>query len=514
VAYALSEMANEGHVYAPQEALVAEAAGMLEVSAELVEEGVNALEREEEIHREALTYPAAGSDGDGAIREEHAVYLRPFYYGEVGVANRLQAMLEAPETRLGVFRSVMWEALLTGGGDTPLSARQQEAVRTALTRKVTVLTGGPGTGKTTTVRTVIELLERCRCRYALASPTGRAAKRLSEATGRPAKTVHRLLGYNPAEGFQHDEMQPLDVDMLVVDEASMLDLLLMNHLLKALDPSTHLILVGDVDQLPSVGAGSVLRDVIDSGRVPVVRLDVIFRQEEDSLIVTNAHRINAGQMPRLSRTARDFFLFVQDDPEQASELVVDIVQNRIPRKFGYRPMEEIQVLSPMYRGAVGVSHLNERLQAALNPPSARKAERRLSGRAFRSGDRVIQLRNNYDLDVYNGDVGRIRAIDAVNQVLQVQFEERLVSYDWSEADELALAYAISVHKAQGSEYPAVVIPVMTTHYMMLQRPVLYTAVTRARELVVLVGSRRALAIAVRNDKVVQRYSGLSQRIAS
>ncbi len=514
VAYALGEMANEGHVYAPQDALVAEAAEMLEVPAELVQEGVDALEAEDEVHREALTYPALAGAGDGMVREERAVYLRPFYYGEVGVANHLQAMLDSSATRLGVFRSVMWEALLTGGGDTPLSARQQEAVRTALTRKVTVLTGGPGTGKTTTVRTVIELLERYRCRYALASPTGRAAKRLSETTGRPAKTVHRLLGYNPAEGFQHDETRPLDVDMLVVDEASMLDLLLMNHLLKALDPSTHLLLVGDVDQLPSVGAGSVLRDVIDSGRVPVVRLDVIFRQAEDSLIVTNAHRINGGHMPLLSRAARDFFLFVQDDPDEASDLIVDIVQNRIPRKFGYRPMEEIQVLSPMYRGAIGVSHLNERLQAALNPPSAHKVERRLSGRAFRAGDRVIQLRNNYDLEVYNGDVGRIQAIDAVNQVLRVRFDDRSVSYDWSEVDELALAYAISVHKAQGSEYPAVVIPVMTTHYMMLQRSVLYTAVTRARELVVLVGSRRALAIAVHNDKVVQRYSGLGLRIAS
>jgi len=514
VAYALGEMANEGHVYAPQEELVAVAAEMLDVPAELVQGGVDALEAENDIYREAFSYPMAGAARDSAVREEQAVYLRPFYYGEVGVANRLQAMLDCPETRLGVFRGVMWEALLTGGGDVQLSARQQEAVRTALTRKVTVLTGGPGTGKTTTVRTVIELLERYRCRYALASPTGRAAKRLSETTGRPAKTVHRLLGYNPAEGFKHDETQPLDVDILVVDEASMLDLLLTNHLLKALHPSTHLLLVGDVDQLPSVGAGNVLRDVIESGRVPVVRLDLIYRQAEDSLIVTNAHRINAGHMPLLSRTARDFFVFVQDDPDQASDLIVDIVQNRIPHKFGYRPMEDIQVLSPMYRGAVGVSHLNERLQAALNPPSARKAEQRLSGRAFRAGDRVIQLRNNYDLEVYNGDVGRVQAIDAVNQALRVRFDDRVVSYDWSEADELALAYAISVHKSQGSEYPAVVIPVMTTHYMMLQRPVLYTAVTRARELVVLVGSRRALAIAVRNDKVVQRYSGLSVRIAS
>jgi exodeoxyribonuclease V alpha subunit len=514
VAYALGEMANEGHVYVPQGELLATATKMLEVPADLVQEGVEALEQEEEVYRETIEYPVAGTQaGSEEIREEEAVYLRPFYYGEVGVARRLQAMLHHAGSRLDVFGGVMWQVLLSDTGEMHLSARQQEAVRTALTRKVTVLTGGPGTGKTTTVRTVIDLLERFKRSYALASPTGRAAKRLAEATGRPAKTIHRMLGFVPGEGFKHDEDNPLDVDMLIVDETSMLDLLLANHLLKAIHPATHLLLVGDVDQLPSVGAGNVLRDVIDSGQVPVVRLDLIFRQAQDSLIVTNAHRVNKGQLPTFRKTATDFFLFGQDDPDKAADLIVDIVQRRIPRKFGLNPMDDIQVLSPMYRGAVGVSNLNERLQAALNPPSPKKAERRLSGRAFRAGDRVIQLRNNYDLDVFNGDVGRIQSIDALNQRLLVEIDERVVRYDWSEADELALAYAISVHRAQGSEYPAVVIPVMTTHYMMLQRPVLYTAVTRARELVVLVGSRRAIAIAVRNDKVARRHSGLSTRIA-
>jgi exodeoxyribonuclease V alpha subunit len=514
VAYALGEMANEGHVYAPQGELIATATKMLEVPVDLVQEGVETLEREEEVYRETIEYPMAGAQADGeAVREEEAVYLRPFYYGEVGVARRLQALLRHPGSQLGVFGRVMWPVLLADTGELSLSARQQEAVRTALTRKVTVLTGGPGTGKTTTVRTVIDLLEQFKCSYALASPTGRAAKRLAETTGRPAKTIHRMLGFVPGEGFKHDEDNPLDADMLIVDETSMLDLLLANHLLKAIHPATHLLLVGDVDQLPSVGAGNVLRDVIDSGQVPVVRLDLIFRQAQDSLIVTNAHRINKGLMPAFSKTATDFFLFGQEDPDRAAELIVDIVQRRIPRKFGYDPLDDIQVLSPMYRGAVGVSNLNERLQAALNPLSPKKVERRLSGRAFRTGDRVIQLRNNYDLDVFNGDVGRIQSIDAVNQRLLVEIDERVVRYDWSEADELTLAYAISVHRAQGSEYPAVVIPVMTTHYMMLQRPLLYTAVTRARELVVLVGSRRAIAIAVRNDKVVRRHSGLSTRIA-
>jgi len=435
VAYALSEMADEGHVYAPQEELITTAAQMLEVPADLVREGVDALEREQEIYREPIAYPMAGAQtgSESALREttpDSAVYLRPFYYGEVGVAGRLSRMLARPESRLQVFRSAMWDLLLsTPDGPIALSVKQQEAVRTALTHKVCVLTGGPGTGKTTTVRTIIEMLERHRRSYALASPTGRAAKRLAETTDRPAKTIHRMLGYAPGQGFKYNEDNPLDVDMLIVDEASMLDILLTNHLLKALLPSTHLLLVGDVDQLPSVGAGNVLRDVIDSGQVPVVRLDLIFRQAQDSLIVTNAHRVNKGQMPLFAKTARDFFLFGVQDPDAAADLIVDIVQNRIPRKFGYDPMEDVQILSPMYRGAVGVSNLNARLQAALNPPSPKKPERRLSGRAFRVGDRVIQLRNNYDLDVYNGDVGRIERIDVLTRALLVRVDDRLVQYD-------------------------------------------------------------------------------------
>ena len=520
ISYVLSELADEGHVYAPQEKLIAEATKILDVPPDLVREGLERLETEEQVHRETIVYQIGEEKGrreEGELKEERAVYLLPFYYGEIGVANRLRALLDVERSRLSFYRTANWErvfAHLAEHSQLQLSSKQQEAVRTALTRKVTVLTGGPGTGKTTTVQTIIRLLEARRRSYVLASPTGRAAKRLSEATDRPAKTVHRLLGYSPAEGFKRNEANPLDVDMVIVDEASMLDLLLTNHLLKAIPPDAHLLLVGDVDQLPSVGAGNVLRDVIDSGQAAVVRLDTIFRQAADSYIVVNAHRINRGQMPLFPKGAKDFFLFVKDDPAEAADLLVDIVQNRIPRKFGFHPLDDVQVLSPMYRGAVGIANLNARLQAALNPPGANKPERRVGGRVFRVGDRVIQLRNNYNLDVFNGDVGRITAIDTVNQTLIVDVDGRLVKYDWAEADQLAHAFAISVHKSQGSEYPVVVMPVMTTHYMMLTRPILYTGVTRARRLVVLVGTKRAIAIAVRNNRVTDRHSALDVRLQS
>ena len=519
VAYALSQMADEGHVYVPEEKLVAEAARLLEVDPALVEPAIAALDAEEVIQREQLTYPlpgeGAGRAGDPpGVREEQAVYLAPFYQGEVGAAGRLRTLMESPATRLGRFRSLDWDALLaqvTRGSEIELSAEQREAVRAALTHKVTVLTGGPGTGKTVTVRTVIGALEALGGRYALCAPTGRAAKRLAEATGRPAKTVHRLLEYSPQEGFRRNEENPLPVDLLIVDEASMLDLLLTHHLLKAVDPAAHLLLVGDVDQLPSVGAGDVLRDVIRAGRAKVVRLTHIFRQAAQSGIVVNAHRVNQGQMPLLNQYD-DFYFFSKEDPEEAADLLVDIVVNRIPRKFGLDPVDEVQVLAPMYRGACGVANLNRRLQEALNPPGPNRPERRLGGRTFRVGDKVMQVRNNYDKEVFNGDIGRVIRIDGIEQTLTVRIDGRPVIYDWAEADELIHAFAISVHKSQGSEYPAVVMPVLTQHYMMLQRNLLYTGITRAKRLVVLVGTRRAIGIAVRNARVRQRYSGLGVRL--
>jgi exodeoxyribonuclease V alpha subunit len=347
---------------------------------------------------------------------------------------------------------------------------------------------------------------------ALASPTGRAAKRLSEATGRPAQTLHRLLGFSPLQGFTYNEQQRLPAHFVVVDEASMLDLVLFNNLLKAVDPAAHLLLVGDVDQLPSVGAGDVLRDLVRCGQVPVVRLTTIFRQAAGSAIVVNAHRVNQGLLPQFDPEARDFFLFQQEDPDQAADRVVDVVASRIPKRFGLNPLEDVQVLAPMHRGAVGVANLNTRLQAALNPAAPGKAERQLGGRIFRVGDRVMQQRNNYQKDVYNGDIGRIGAVDAENQTLTVDFDGRPVFYEWIEADELQPAYAVSIHKAQGSEFAAVVVPLLTQHYVMLQRNLLYTAMTRAKKLCVLVGTRRAIAIAVRNDQVAQRWSGLAARL--
>ncbi len=508
LAYALSELADEGHVFAPQPDLVRTAAELLgladEAGADQLPAALDRLEADGRIRRETL----AG--------ETAAVYLAPFYQAEVNVAQRLRALLGSPTTRLPEFKNADWDWLFAQvvDKDTPvaLSDEQRAAVRLALTSKVCVLTGGPGVGKTTTLRAVIRLLEVKKHAAALASPTGRAAKRLSEAAGRPAQTLHRLLGFSPTEGFTVNEHQRLSAHMVIVDEVSMLDLVLFNNLLKAVDPAAHLLLVGDVDQLPSVGAGNVLGDLVASGAVPVARLTTVFRQAAESAIITNAHRINQGQPPAFPKDARDFFLFVEEEAEPAAELLVDVVANRIPRKFGLDALRDVQVLAPMHRGAAGVAALNQRLQAALNPPSPRKDERPLGGRIFRTGDRVMQIRNNYTKETFNGDIGRILDIDPENQTLAVEVDGRTVFYDWLESDELQHAFAVSIHKAQGSEFPAVVVPLVTQHYIMLQRNLLYTAITRARQLCVLVGSRKAIAMAVRNAKVSQRWSGLAERL--
>ncbi|MFQ5407264.1 MAG: ATP-dependent RecD-like DNA helicase [Anaerolineales bacterium] len=519
VTHALNEAIDDGHVYMPVEPLARKTADLLGVKMEDIAPAIERLHADERVKRETLQYLFPGNGDAREAREEQAVYLTPFYYGELGVSNRLRRMAATRASRLSDMpaRPLDWLLAWAQAG-VQLSSAQQDALGKALTHKVSVITGGPGTGKTTCLRTLIRALEASNHTFALASPTGRAAKRLAEATGKEARTIHRMLGYQPAEGFKHNENNPLEVDMLVVDEASMIDLLLMNHLLKALPDDSHLLLVGDIDQLPSVGAGDVLGDIIRSGVAAVTRLEVIFRQAQDSLIITNAHRINRGELPLTPKDARDFFMFRVEDPEKAADWVVDIVQNRVPDRFGFDAVNDIQVMAPMYRGAAGVANLNKRLQEALNPPGAGKPERRIGGALFRVGDKVMQVRNNYDKDVFNGDIGRVRSIDLDNARLEVEFDAvggkpgRAVAYDWTETDELTHAFAISTHKAQGSEYRAVVMPVLTQHYMMLQRNLLYTAVTRARELCVLVGTNKALAMAVRNNKVAQRHSGLEIRL--
>jgi exodeoxyribonuclease V alpha subunit len=520
IVYALNEMTNDGHVYTPQAELTRRAVGLLEVDPVLIPPALERLGQEDRVHLDMVPLtpnPSPKTREGSGIAESHeqygdaVIYLTPYYFGEKGVAERLGKLAYTIPSRLNnippAFVPINFQ----------LSDEQGAAIRTALSHPVSVLTGGPGTGKTTCLKALITILESASKRYALTSPTGRAAKRLSEATNRPASTIHRLLGFSPREGFKHNQENPLLIDLLVVDETSMLDLILANNLFKALQPGTHVLLVGDVDQLPSVGAGDVLRDVIASGIAPVTRLTTIFRQATDSHIITNAHRINCGEMPAFSPPTEsqypgDFFLFPAEEAAAAGDWTIEVVTKRIPEKFGYNPIQDIQVLAPMYRGASGVQTLNERLQNALNPPNSKKPDVRLYGTTFRPGDKVMQTQNNYDKDVFNGDIGYITSINLIEQDLIIAIDGRPVVYDFSEADQLVLAYAVTVHKAQGSEFPVVVLPVITAHYLMLQRNLLYTAITRAQRLCVLVGNRRAIGMAVRNNKVAQRYTALDWRL--
>lgn len=511
IQFTLSESTGDGHCYLPEEDLISAALQILGVETGLVIDCLATLVTEEGVIRE--THPAP----DGTSRT--ALYLLPFHRAEVGLANQLHSLLETQENRLRSFAAVDWERALgwlhnrTG---TKLASEQEHAVRLALTEKVAVLTGGPGCGKSFTVASVIALAAAKHAKILLAAPTGRAAKRLTELTGHDASTVHRMLELRPGGDASYDRDRPLDCDLLVVDEASMLDLLLANKLARAVPPGAHLLLVGDVDQLPSVGAGQVLRDLLaETTPIPHVRLTQVFRQAQQSGVVANAHRVNAGETPHTEGLA-DFFLFASDDTEASAELTVDVVGRRIPRKFGLDPRRDIQVLTPMHRGPAGAGNLNNLLQQALTPARTGVAERKFGGRTFRVGDKVIQIRNNYDKGangVFNGTVGVVTGIDPDNQEVTVRTDEdEDIDYDFTELDELTHAYAVTVHRSQGSEYPAVVIPVTTSAWMMLQRNLLYTAITRAKQLVVLVGSRRALHRAVRNAAAGQRHTGLAQRL--
>ncbi|WP_066371042.1 SF1B family DNA helicase RecD2 [Herbidospora mongoliensis] len=507
--YTLSQAADDGHVYLPAPNLVADAVKILGLEAELVARCLEELVVEEGVVREEIPVT------EGTVP---AIYLVPFHRAERSLASTVLGLLHASRDRLKAFADVDWPTALTWlktqtGAD--LAREQDQAVRLALTEKVAVLTGGPGCGKSFTVRSIVTLARAKRAKVILAAPTGRAAKRLSELTGHEATTVHRLLQLRPGGDPTFDRDNPLDADLVVVDEASMLDLLLANKLAKAVAPGAHLLFVGDVDQLPSVGAGEVLRDLLAAPDVPRVRLTQIFRQAQQSGVVVNAHRVNAGQLP-LIREFPDFFLFPAEDPAEIAALTVDVVAKRIPGKFGLNPRRDVQVLAPMHRGAAGAGALNGALQEALTPYREGMPERRYGGRVFRVGDKVTQLRNNYDkgaAGIFNGTVGVVTAILPDDSKLTVLTDEdESVDYSFDELDELAHAYAVSIHRSQGSEYPAVVIPLATSAWMMLQRNLLYTAITRAKRLVVVVGSRRALGQAVRVKGAGRRHTGLTHRL--
>ncbi|MCY4022239.1 MAG: ATP-dependent RecD-like DNA helicase [Anaerolineaceae bacterium] len=503
--FALSEMTKEGHVFAPREQLLEKAADLLTLDDPTALEAVldGALQAGDLVRED-------GIEVEGQV----AIYLPEWQRAESEAARRLGELARTPSTLSQRAARLDWARLtpaLATKDDAGLTAEQEGAVQAACAHKLSVLTGGPGTGKTTTLKGVIAALETLKVSVALCSPTGRAARRLAQASGRNASTIHRLLGYSPAEGFERNEDNPLELDALIVDEASMIDLQLFHYLLRALPPAAHLLLVGDVDQLPSVGAGNVLRDVIACGLARVTRLSFIFRQDADSGIVSNAHRINRGQMPLLdNRRAGDFF-FLETDAERIVADVVGLVRTRLPRRYGLDPLRDIQVIAPMYRGAAGINALNEALQGALNG-DRRRAAREIGGRSFRVGDKVMQTRNNYEKEVFNGDIGFIHAIDENAGGFEVVMDGRFLFYEWVEAEELLQAWCISTHRSQGSEYPAVVMPLLTQHYMMLQRNLLYTAITRAQRLVVIPGSRAAIGMALRNNQVAERHSGLVPRI--
>jgi exodeoxyribonuclease V alpha subunit len=512
ILYVLNQFADEGHVYCPYELLIQNCRTTLGVEKEVIEKATATLHLERKIVIEDLN-----PDLEGFKENHKAIYLTKFYRCEREIALRLKRLCATPKSvrQIDSGRAIEWvqrQLSIT------LAESQVEVVRTAVEKKVLVITGGPGTGKTTLINAILKIFSRLGVKVMLAAPTGRAAKRMSETTGHEARTIHRMLEYSVQKGgFQRDEGRPLDCTLLIVDEASMIDTLLMYYLLKAVAPEATFILVGDIHQLPSVGPGNVLKDIIDSGAVPVVTLTEIFRQARESLIVVNAHRINQGLLPSLRPAGPqgDFYFIEQkekdpkEDPEEVLRTIVDLVKERIPRHYGYDPVDQIQVLTPMHKGTIGAENLNTELQKALNPVEDAVVR---GNRHFRVKDKVMQIRNNYDKEVFNGDIGRITRVDGETQVVTIAFDGREVPYDFTDLDEIVLAYAVSVHKSQGSEYPAVIIPLHTQHYMLLQRNLIYTAVTRGRELVVVVGTKRALAIAVKNEKTQRRYTRLRYRL--
>ena len=585
IKYVLSQKADDGHVFQHRPELIEACQTMLEQEPEAIEQGIHALVETEEIINPNFSDLSSSSEqvGIGEPQDNYdvsrqpsavgfhqqeppddhqislsenrttltarqtdtpsAIYLAPFYYAELGVANQFLRILASndaqnigyPRTDTGSPDTAAAIAQLEDEMRIHFAPQQREAILTAMTARAMILTGGPGTGKTTTTVGMIRLFEAQDKHITLTAPTGRAAKRLSETTGGEAKTIHRLLEFSPQiNNFKRNRQNPLDTDVVIVDETSMVDLVLMNRLMQAIHPSTTVILIGDVDQLPSVGAGNVLKALIDSQKIPVIQLTEIFRQAQESMIVTNAHRINKGDFPELTGDAdRNFFFMEAEDPEVITELICSLIADRLPSHYNYHPIDDIQLLCPMRRGVLGTENLNQRLQEVLNAQYTTPANHPLmkarfgtrndnqvpnfgnpsaTAGGFRVGDKVMQVRNNYDYDVFNGDIGRVVAIERLDKKVHIQYPDKQVVYDTADLGELVLAYATTIHKAQGSEYPAVVIPLHTQHYLMLQRNLLYTGITRAKERVVIVGTKKALAICIRNNQVMERNSYLAERL--
>ena len=493
IKYILNEFTNQGHCYGIINEIIDKSSELLEVEKLLVEKTLDVLKNNQEI-----------------ILQEDRVWLPFYYFAELGVSKKLIELVRFPQQliNLDVPKKIKY---LEKKYDISFAEEQKEAIGKVLLNRVLVLTGGPGTGKTTTVLGLIELFEELKLKIILAAPTGRAAKKLSETTDRKAKTIHRLLEYSPKRGiFTKNSENPINAEVIILDEVSMIDILLMNNLLKAVLPGTILILIGDVDQLPSVGPGNLLKDIIDSETIPVVRLTKIFRQDRRSLIIVNAHRVNEGKYPVIKgEKERDFYFIEEEDPQLAAQKIINLCTVRLPAKYKIDPVDDIQVLSPMYKGEVGADNLNYCLREALN---LKGKEIKYGNHSFRVNDKVMQIKNNYDKEVFNGDIGRIENIEEEEHILEVNFYGRRVDYEFSELNELVLAYAITVHKSQGSEYRIVVIPVMTQHYLLLQRNLLYTGITRAKEMVILIGTKKALWIAIKNNKTFHRNTSLKERL--
>jgi exodeoxyribonuclease V alpha subunit len=507
ILYVLNQLSDDGHVYYPYELLITKCQEILEVDREIIVKALGTISLDKRIVIEDL------NQNIYEFKENNkAVYLAKYHFSETSIANRVKVLVNTPKLirKIDSDKAIEWvqkQIAIT------LAEKQKEAIKSAIENKVMVITGGPGTGKTTIINAVIKIFSRIGVQILLAAPTGRAAKRMSEVTGHEAKTIHRMLKYNiKGGGFEKNDDNPLDCDLLILDEASMIDTILMHHLLKAIPRQATFILVGDVNQLPSVGAGNVLKDIINSQAVPVVELNEIFRQAQESLIIVNAHKINNGIIPSLKASGEkleDFYFIEKEDPEEVLKLILEFTTERIPKRFNFDPFDEIQILTPMHRGVVGASNLNITLQQVLNP---REDGITRGGKNFRINDKVMQIRNNYDKEVFNGDIGRILNIDTESQEVTISFDGRTVVYDYPDLDEVVITYAVSVHKSQGSEYPAVVIPILTQHYMLLQRNLIYTGVTRGKKLVVIIGTKKALAIGVKNNKTENRYTYLRYRL--